>query len=116
MAPRTAHGVPMSARQARLWAYIRERRIGLADFATDDMVEAAYGQLVAAAAEVAKRRAAGDTRELRQLADDLAALMRRRPAQRLDGGLPAAGADVQAADDGISGQIARATFRNLEVD
>ncbi len=102
MTMKTQHGATMSHRMERLWRFIKEEReINLSDWSTDDCVERELEKLTAAAAELQKRLAnnSGD-KNLRDLADDLASIIGRRPKNRAMPGKPtAAGSTHEASPD-----------------
>lgn len=86
---KTAHGVEMSPRMERLWTFIQSRRIQLHDWATDLDVLRELPELQVASAYLAEG-GGKDTdpltdREFEELRRDLAALMRRVPANRTEG-------------------------------
>jgi len=84
MAMRTQHGVLMSPRQERFWAFIRERNIPLCDWSTDEGVALCYPQLQAAEKDLAAKLASSpDDANRKNMLADLRAIMRRRPTDRV---------------------------------
>lgn len=59
---KTTHGAEMSPRMARLWTFMREQKIPLSDWSTDEAVERCQDQLRAGETVLLSRQ--DDSREM----------------------------------------------------